>query len=269
MKKFSRIAIFVLAVMMVVLASGLMSCKKQIIDNENTRLVLAIGELDGVFNPFYSSSATDGEIVGMTQLSMFTTDINGKVAFGEDEACAVLDYESVPQGSGDDQTTTYRFVLKNNLKFSDGKPLTMRDVLFNIYVYLDPVYTGSSTMYSTEIVGLAEYRTQSRNPNEQDSFENDYETLAWERLERLAEELQNVYDNNSGKVLTDAEVKAGLQETIDLFKGLAEAETNPEQKKELLKYGTLIEDYESTKKTFLNELKRDYQLAKGLSLIHI
>lgn len=263
MKKFSRIAIFVLAVMMVVLASGLMSCKKQIIDNENTRLVLAIGELDGVFNPFYSSSATDGEIVGMTQLSMFTTDINGKVAFGEDEACAVLDYESVPQGSGDDQTTTYRFVLKNNLKFSDGKPLTMRDVLFNIYVYLDPVYTGSSTMYSTEIVGLAEYRTQSRNPNEQDSFENDYETLAWERLERLAEELQNVYDNNSGKVLTDAEVKAGLQETIDLFKGLAEAETNPEQKKELLKYGTLIEDYESTKKTFLNELKRDYQLAKG------
>ena len=132
MKKFSRIAIFVLAVMMVVLASGLMSCKKQIIDNENTRLVLAIGELDGVFNPFYSSSATDGEIVGMTQLSMFTTDINGKVAFGEDEACAVLDYESVPQGSGDDQTTTYRFVLKNNLKFSDGKPLTMRDVLFNI-----------------------------------------------------------------------------------------------------------------------------------------
>ena len=263
MKKFSSIAIFVLAVMMVVLASGLMSCKKQIIDNENTRLVLAIGELDGVFNPFYSSSATDGEIVGMTQLSMFTTDINGKVAFGEDEACAVLDYESVPQGSGDDQTTTYRFVLKNNLKFSDGKPLTMRDVLFNIYVYLDPVYTGSSTMYSTEIVGLAEYRTQSRNPNEQDSFENDYETLAWERLERLAEELQNVYDNNSGKVLTDAEVKAGLQETIDLFKGLAEAETNPEQKKELLKYGTLIEDYESTKKTFLNELKRDYQLAKG------
>ncbi len=72
-----------------------------------------------------------------------------------------------------------------------------------------------------------------------------------------------MYDNNSGKVLTDAEVKAGLQETIDLFKGLAEAETNPEQKKELLKYGTLIEDYESTKKTFLNELKRDYQLAKG------
>ncbi len=57
----------------------------------------------------------------------------------------------------------------------------MRDVLFNIYVYLDPVYTGSSTMYSTEIVGLAEYRTQSRNPNEQDSFENDYETLAWEK----------------------------------------------------------------------------------------
>jgi len=35
---------------------------KTVIDNESTRLVLASAELDGVFNPFYSSSAADGGI---------------------------------------------------------------------------------------------------------------------------------------------------------------------------------------------------------------
>ena len=134
--------------------------KKTIIDNETTRLVLATTELDGVFNPFYSSSATDGSIVGMTQLGMLSSDKDGRVAYGENEACVVLDYQAqyiLPDGSVVDKVdsdtevayTRYRFVLKNDLKFSDGSPLTMKDVLFNLYVYLDPAYYGSSTIYSS------------------------------------------------------------------------------------------------------------------------
>ena len=46
-----------------------------VIDNEETRLVLSTSELDGVFNPFYSSSAPDGSIVGMTQIGMISSDI--------------------------------------------------------------------------------------------------------------------------------------------------------------------------------------------------
>ena len=54
--------------------TSLFGCKKKtVIDNETTRLVLATTELDGVFNPFYSSSATDGTIVGMTQLGKLAT----------------------------------------------------------------------------------------------------------------------------------------------------------------------------------------------------
>lgn len=262
MKKFSRAIILVL-VLVLSLSVVLAACEKQAIDNETTRLVLAIGELDGVFNPFYSSSATDGEIVGMTQLSMLTTDKEGGVAYGANEACAVLDYEAVPQGEGENQTTTYRFVLKNNLKFSDGSPLTMKDVLFNIYVYLDPVYTGSSTMYSTEIVGLAEYRTQTSNVNEQDSFESDFEGFAYTRLSNLAQNLDSILDNNSGKVLTEGEVKAELKATADMFKELAETEQDPVQKKELLLNTTLVEDYEATQAKFREELVKDYQLSKG------
>ena len=120
-----------------------------VIDNETTRLVLSTSELDGVFNPFYYSSGPDGSVIGMTQIGMLSSDKEGKVAFGKDEACVVLDYEAVPNvdsSTGETLTTTYRFVLKNNIKYSNGSPLTMKDVLFNLYVYLDPSYYGSTTI---------------------------------------------------------------------------------------------------------------------------
>ena len=58
----------------------------------------------------------------------------------------------------DDGTVTYDLKLRDDLKFSDGEPVTIDDVIFSMYVYLDPTYDGSVTMYSTPIVGLEEYR---------------------------------------------------------------------------------------------------------------
>ena len=159
MRNAKRIISLLLAVCLLMgTLTSIIGCgKKTKIDNENTRLVIATAELDGVFNPFYSSSAADGGVVGMTQIGMLSSDKDGKVAYGKDEPCVVLDYESVlvdENSDGETDKTIYRFVLKNNLKFSNGTPLTMRDVLFNLYVYLDPAYYGSSTIYSTEIIGL-------------------------------------------------------------------------------------------------------------------
>ena len=105
-------------------------------------IVIMTEELSGLFNPFYATSGTDMDVVGMTQIGMLTTDENGNTACGEDEPTVVLDYK-IENVNGNNQ---YTFVIKNNLKFSDGVPLTMNDVMFNIYEYLDPVYTGSSTM---------------------------------------------------------------------------------------------------------------------------
>ena len=58
----------------------------------------------------------------------------------------------------DDGTVTYDIKLRDDLKFSDGEPVTIDDVIFSMYVFLDPTYDGSVTMYSTPIVGLEEYR---------------------------------------------------------------------------------------------------------------
>ena len=58
-----------------------------------------------------------------------------------------------------DGTVTYDIKLREDLKFSDGEPVTIDDVIFSMYVFLDPTYDGSATMYSTPIVGLDEYRS--------------------------------------------------------------------------------------------------------------
>ena len=87
--KTTKILSLLLALIMILSSvSTLVSCNKGsdvVIDNESTRLVLSTSELDGVFNPFYSSSAPDGSVVGMTQISMLSADKYGKVAYGENE----------------------------------------------------------------------------------------------------------------------------------------------------------------------------------------
>ena len=139
-------------------------------DNEKDTLVFSSGEFDGVFNPFFSTSAYDSSVVGQTQISMISSDDTGNnVTFGKDEPVVTFDYSEIMYDAagnvttmGDEfGTTVYQMVLKNDILFSDGQPLTAHDVLFNMYVYLDPNYTGSSTMYSTDIVGLRNYQMQT------------------------------------------------------------------------------------------------------------
>lgn len=144
--------------------------KEQKYDPETRPLVMSISQPDGVYNPFFSTSGYDSTVLGMTQISMLNTDKEGSPVCGDNEPVVVKDWQKTYNDK--DDTTKYEFIIKNGIKFSDGEPLTIKDVLFNLYVYLDPVYTGSATIYSTDIVGLKEYRTQ--NPNATDKF---YETF--------------------------------------------------------------------------------------------
>ena len=251
------ISLLLVVSMLVGMLATLIGCgaQNEVIDNETTRLVLSTSELDGVFNPFYSSSASDGSVVGMTQIGMLSSDKNGQVAFGEKEPCVVLDYEAIPVKEGDVTTkTVYRFVLKNGLQFSDGSPLTMRDVLFNLYVYLDPAYYGSSTIYSTDIVGLQEYRTQTTNKSEQDGFSEEFNSLAELRVLRLYECLTDIYDENK---------KEGGG-SLSADKMVNKLTTMMNDRKEFdEKYATILDDYNLADKYFREELKNDYNYARG------
>lgn len=214
-------------------------------DNETDPLVFSSQAVDKVFNPFFSTAAADSNVVGLTQISMIGNDSDGNPVWGDDEAVVVKDMQTVEKGKTDvDKTTTYYFVLKNNVKFSNGSPLTMKDVLFNIYVYLDPAYTGSSTMYSTDIVGLKEYRTQASSETEQDSFGIQFQQAATARIQALIAACEDILEGNLAA--TSDTVKASLQSL---------------QQEGLEVNAHLVEDYEKTIELFKKELESDYSNA--------
>ena len=192
-------------VLLMTVALTLVGCGDSSESVDERALVLSSQELDKVFNPFYSSSAPDSQIVGMTQMGMLANDAKGNIVYGEDEGVVVLDYESVYDSNED--TTTYNFVLKNNVKFSNGSPLTIKDVLFNLYVYLDPVYTGSSTIYSTDIVGLKEYRTQQADEKAQERFMEQFQIEAESRTDYLLTATEYIFDDYEDETLSIEEFK--------------------------------------------------------------
>ncbi len=223
--------------------------------------VIMVDQLDGLFNPFFSTSASDGTIVSMTQIGMLSSKyVNGEVevAYGDNEAVVVKDYDVVENGDG---TTTYTFVLKNGIKFSDGHPLTMEDVLFNFYVYLDPVYTGSSTLYSTDILGLSEYRTQTVGSASDDS-DDLIASQAAIRAQTRINELLNLFNSelkaSSTKEVGYAEMKNAIL-GYSLSSGYKSAISNDPS---TVTNQNLLDDYERALELFKEELESDYLSAQ-------
>ena len=227
-------------------------------------LVIMTDALDGLFNPFYSTTAADGTIVSMTQIGMLGTDyVNSEVvvACGDEHAVAVKDYDVVYDSVSD--TTTYTFVIKNGITFSDGKPLTIGDVMFNLYVYLDPVYTGSSTMYSTDILGLRDYRTQTVSSGDS-SADDQISQQAADRAQNRINELINLY-KQVGQTATQGSYSASYDQMVaainshSLSGGYKDAVSN---NYDLVTVENLLADYELTLKYFKEELNTDYDSAK-------
>ena len=131
-------------------------------------LVLAETGFEGKFSPFFAASAADQDVIDLTQLSLLGADRKGEMILngieGETREYNGTDYTYYGTSDcvvteNDDGTVTYDIKLRDDLKFSDGEPVTIDDVIFSMYVFLDPTYDGSVTMYSTPIVGLEEYRS--------------------------------------------------------------------------------------------------------------
>ncbi len=165
--------------------------------NARHALVLSTNDPDGVFNPFFSTSLVDSSMLSMTQIGMLATDKKGNIVCGQDEPTVAEDYSVNTEKENGEEITTYQFIIKNDVRFSDGVPLTIKDVLFNLYVYLDPAYTGSSTIYSTNIVGLNEYRTQNpqATAGSAANFETARQNEALERIDRLIDFVYYVSPN--------------------------------------------------------------------------
>lgn len=135
MKKTKNLFVIVLALMIVVSATvALTACNdsSQEYNPEERPFSMSISTPDGVFNPFFSTSAYDSQIAGMTQIGMLSTDYLGNIVCGENEPTVVKEYDI--DSKSQPGYTNYSFLIKNGIKFSDGHPLTIKDVLFNLYV---------------------------------------------------------------------------------------------------------------------------------------
>ncbi len=132
-------------------------------------LVYACQTFNQKFNPFYYTAAIDGYVVDVTTDDLLETDRMGAIVYngieGETRTYNGTDYTytgladcTVDQG---EDTTTYTLKLREGVEFSDGVELTADDLIFSLYVVLDPSYTGIITLYSEDIVGLQEYQTQT------------------------------------------------------------------------------------------------------------
>lgn len=136
----------------------------------STPLVVATDTLSSKFNPLFADTQYDRDVVDLTQIHTLTTDRVGGIIFnaieGETVSYNGTDYlytgpanVSVERDEAAD-TTTYTIKLREDIKFSDGVPATIDDVIFYYYCVLDPAYNGSTTLNSYDIVGLKAYMTQ-------------------------------------------------------------------------------------------------------------
>ena len=131
-------------------------------------LVYADDYLSQKFSPFFADTSYDQDAVGLTQVTLLTSDREGNVVLNG------KDGEVIPYNGTDytyyslancvitenaDGTVTYAIDMRDDVTFSDGESVTADDVIFSMYVLADPTYDGSSTLYSQDIVGMEAYRS--------------------------------------------------------------------------------------------------------------
>ena len=131
-------------------------------------LVVDAGGFESKFSPFFAQNVDDVHIgADYTQVQILGLDrVGNPVLQGiEGETREYNGTEYTYYGASDvtitensNGTVDYDIKLRDDIKFTDGEPLTADDVIFSLYVYSDPTYDGSTTIYSQPIAGMEEYR---------------------------------------------------------------------------------------------------------------
>ncbi|MBO7730451.1 MAG: ABC transporter substrate-binding protein, partial [Lachnospiraceae bacterium] len=239
MKKLSKVLALLLAALMVF---ALAACGKGSdtpsgsgsanVDGE-TPLVVGYSPFSEKFSPFFAETAYDQDVSSMTQISLINLDRMGQVIYkgieGETIPYNGTDYTyygpaDIEVTQNPDGTVFYDFTLRDDIKFSDGEPLTIDDVIFSMYVVCDPTYDGSTTLFSQPIEGMAQYRAgidkrinliaAAGKDNTDFTFWTEEQQKAyWEMVEtapkKLAEEIANYCWDNGYAPQDDVSVAAG------------------------------------------------------------
>ena len=153
------------AVSAIFLLLGLGGCGSQMPKSDT--LVIGTQNFDGKFSPFFYTGNYDSQVLDLVHQSLLETDREGAVVYrgieGETRPFNGTDYTY--RGIADcdvreqpDGSVIYDITLRRDVLFSDGHSVDIDDVIFSMYVALDPDYDGTMTFYSLPILGLEDYR---------------------------------------------------------------------------------------------------------------
>ena len=198
-------------------------------------LVLSDTGFEGKFNPFFAASTADQHVIDLTFGALLGADRKGEMILngieGETREYNGTDYTY--RGPADcvvtenaDGTVDYDITMRDDITFSDGTPMTIDDVIFSLYVYLDPTYDGSATIYSTPIVGLEEYRNSmstlskliaeaGEDNTDYTNFTEEQQKAFWDAVNdggvKFAQEIVDYMMANGATDVTSAAARWGFQ----------------------------------------------------------
>jgi peptide/nickel transport system substrate-binding protein len=135
---------------------------------EEQTLVVGMDAFSSKFSPFFSKTDYDTTVYERVHVRPLAIDRAGNMVLNS------MDGETIPYNGtdytyngisncvitiNDDGSVYYDITIRDDIVFSDGVPMTIDDYIFNCYVYCDPTYDGSGSLYAFSILGVDEYRS--------------------------------------------------------------------------------------------------------------
>ncbi len=132
----------------------LCSCS-QAFKSSDSVLKIGIGQVEGVFNPFYCSNENDKKIVAQMFESVQRVGENNRLV----NVCGSITYEYL-----ENNKVKYTVSIRDDMLFSNGTPVTIDDIIFYYHVLADASYDGTySDWYLNDIEGLKEFYFDDAN----------------------------------------------------------------------------------------------------------
>ena len=190
------------------------------------KLTVALNESNYLYTPFDVTNSFDSFMNTITGVSIMEKDRSGKpVLKGTGSDRTEYGGRYYTYSGAADVTTEYdeeigttlcNIKLREGIKFSDGESLTADDLIFTLYVLLDPAYNGSCDLSGAGIVGAANYRLDSSIAEEisaeeiEEALETEevkaliHEKIIVPTINKLYENVISLYGDSSYEVYTEA-----------------------------------------------------------------
>ena len=136
--------------------------------NETQPLVVGVTNLTENINPIFATDSGSKSLAKIMNTALIGIKSDSTLSFGDGENALAKDVLITFTTSDgiesekyvDGAEVTYTFVLKNDMKFSNGKSISAHDVLFTLYTLLDPLYDGAYNLKNLAVKGFERYTLQ-------------------------------------------------------------------------------------------------------------